>query len=163
MDTCAVKRNRQSSSAPAACKHTHGCLFHGNISTHPGPSNVDRPMTSRLAMCSLHCWLSKMVATFIIASYPNLQPNSNDTTIVLLAQILQQLATFTNGTPSPSTLTLPMISRTNALDRSCISMASSSAKFPWVKVPPLTVWGIAQGDFLQSANSLCCCRYCGCV
>ena len=108
------KKNRQSSSAPAACKHTHGCLFHGNISTHPGPSNADRSMTSRLVMRSPHCWLSKTVATFIVASYPNLQPNSNDTAVVLPAQILQQLAAFANGTPS--TLTLPVISRTNALD-----------------------------------------------
>ncbi|KAI0048836.1 hypothetical protein FA95DRAFT_1490240, partial [Auriscalpium vulgare] len=42
-----------------------------------------------------------IVAAFIIESYKNLQPNPADTTVVILAQLSQQLATSTNTTPSP--------------------------------------------------------------
>ena len=50
---------------------------------------------------------SATVATFIVASYPSLQPNSSDTAVLLLTQISQQLSAFSNGTPSPPPLTLP--------------------------------------------------------
>ena len=55
----------------------------------------------------IHRLFSATVATSIVASYPNLQPNSSDTTVLLLAQISQQLATLANGPPSPSAVTLP--------------------------------------------------------
>ncbi|KAI9439503.1 hypothetical protein H4582DRAFT_1797974, partial [Lactarius indigo] len=49
---------------------------------------------------------SATVAAFIIESYKQLQPNSSDTTVLLLAQISQQLAALSNGTfiTIPSTL-----------------------------------------------------------
>jgi hypothetical protein len=47
------------------------------------------------------------VATFIVASYPSLQPSPSDTTNLLLIQISQQLTALSNGTPSPAPLTLP--------------------------------------------------------
>ena len=45
------------------------------------------------------------MATFIVASYPTLQRNPADTTVLLLSQISQQLAALSNGTPSPTLLT----------------------------------------------------------
>ena len=45
------------------------------------------------------------MATFIVASYPSLQPSPSDTTVFLLSQISQQLAALSNGTPSPTLLT----------------------------------------------------------
>ncbi len=50
---------------------------------------------------------SATVAAFIIESYKQLQPNSSDTTILLLAQISQQLAALSNGTPISIPSTLP--------------------------------------------------------
>ena len=45
---------------------------------------------------------SGTVASFIIASYPNLSPDSSDTTNALLTQISQQLVNVSNGTPLAS-------------------------------------------------------------
>jgi Family of unknown function (DUF6535) len=42
---------------------------------------------------------SATVATFIIESYKQLQPSSSDTTVLLLAQISQQLTALSSGTP----------------------------------------------------------------
>ncbi|KAH9173773.1 hypothetical protein EDB89DRAFT_1834628, partial [Lactarius sanguifluus] len=50
---------------------------------------------------------SATVATFIVASYQSLQPNSSDTAVLLLSQISQQLTALANGTPSPPPLSLP--------------------------------------------------------
>ncbi|KAH9053812.1 hypothetical protein EDB87DRAFT_159792 [Lactarius vividus] len=50
---------------------------------------------------------SATVATFIVASYQSLQPNSSDTAVLLLSQISLQLTALANGTPSPPPLTLP--------------------------------------------------------
>ncbi|KAF8266272.1 hypothetical protein EI94DRAFT_1586334, partial [Lactarius quietus] len=50
---------------------------------------------------------SATVATFIVASYPSLQPNSSETAVLLLTQISQQLYALSNGSPSPAPLTLP--------------------------------------------------------
>lgn len=50
---------------------------------------------------------SATVATFIVASYQNLQPNSSDNAVLLLSQISLQLAALSSGTPSPTPLTLP--------------------------------------------------------
>ncbi len=47
------------------------------------------------------------MATFIVASYQSLQPNSSDTAVLLLSQISQQLSALANGTPSPAPLALP--------------------------------------------------------
>ena len=64
----------------------------------------------------IHRLFSVTVATSIVASYPNLQPNSSDTTVLLLAQILQQLAALANGPPSPSAVTL----RRHPPQRNCL-------------------------------------------
>ena len=45
---------------------------------------------------------SGTVASFIIASYPNLSPDSSDTTNALLTQISQQLVNISNGAPLAS-------------------------------------------------------------
>ncbi|KAF8261791.1 hypothetical protein EI94DRAFT_1507402, partial [Lactarius quietus] len=45
---------------------------------------------------------SGTVASFIIASYPNLSPDSSDTTNALLTQITRQLVNISNGTPLTS-------------------------------------------------------------
>jgi hypothetical protein len=45
---------------------------------------------------------SATVTVFIIGSYKQLQPNSSDTVILLLAQISHQLAALSSGLPSPS-------------------------------------------------------------
>ncbi|KAI0069180.1 hypothetical protein BV25DRAFT_1788559, partial [Artomyces pyxidatus] len=45
---------------------------------------------------------SATVSAFIVESYKNLQPDSGDTAVVLLAQISQQLAASTNGTRLPA-------------------------------------------------------------
>jgi hypothetical protein len=45
---------------------------------------------------------SGTVASFIIASYPNLSPDSSDTTNAILTQISQQLVSISNGTPLTS-------------------------------------------------------------
>ncbi|KAF8266282.1 hypothetical protein EI94DRAFT_217344 [Lactarius quietus] len=50
---------------------------------------------------------SATVAAFIIESYKQLQPNSGDTTVLLLAQISQQLAALSNGTSISIPSTLP--------------------------------------------------------
>ncbi|KAH8983946.1 hypothetical protein EDB86DRAFT_2746910, partial [Lactarius hatsudake] len=50
---------------------------------------------------------SATVAAFIIESYKQLQPNSSDTTVLLLAQISQQLAALSNGTSISIPFTLP--------------------------------------------------------
>lgn len=50
---------------------------------------------------------SATVAAFIIESYKQLQPNSSDTTVLLLAQISQQLAALSNGTSISIPSTLP--------------------------------------------------------
>jgi hypothetical protein len=49
---------------------------------------------------------SVTVTAFIIESYKQLRPDSGDTIVLLLAQISQQLAALSNGTPIsiPSTL-----------------------------------------------------------
>ncbi len=47
------------------------------------------------------------MATFLVASYQTLQPNSSDTAVLLLSQISQQLVALSNGTRSPAPLTLP--------------------------------------------------------
>jgi len=46
------------------------------------------------------------VAAFIVVSYPQLQPNPNDITNQLLAQISQQLSALPNGTPISAPLTV---------------------------------------------------------
>ncbi|KAH9957142.1 hypothetical protein BC827DRAFT_722637 [Russula dissimulans] len=46
------------------------------------------------------------VAAFIVVSYPQLQPNPNDITNQLLAQISQQLSAFPNGTSISTPLTV---------------------------------------------------------
>ncbi|KAF8266281.1 hypothetical protein EI94DRAFT_217343 [Lactarius quietus] len=50
---------------------------------------------------------SATVASFIIESYQQLQPDSGDTTVLLLAQISQQLAALSNGTSISIPSTLP--------------------------------------------------------
>ncbi|KAH8991296.1 hypothetical protein EDB92DRAFT_690566 [Lactarius akahatsu] len=50
---------------------------------------------------------SATVAAFIIESYKQLQANSSDTTVLLLAQISQQLAALSNGTSISIPSTLP--------------------------------------------------------
>ena len=50
---------------------------------------------------------SATVAAFIIESYKQLQPDSGDTTVLLLAQISQQLAALSNGTSISIPSTLP--------------------------------------------------------
>ncbi|KAI9511927.1 hypothetical protein F5148DRAFT_974518 [Russula earlei] len=50
---------------------------------------------------------SATVAAFIIESYKQLQPSSSDVTVLLLAQISQQLATLNSGTPPSIPLALP--------------------------------------------------------
>ncbi|KAI0245799.1 hypothetical protein BJV78DRAFT_1107315, partial [Lactifluus subvellereus] len=47
------------------------------------------------------------VAAFIIESYKQLQPNSSDTTVLLLAQISQQLTALFSGTPIPVSSSQP--------------------------------------------------------
>jgi Family of unknown function (DUF6535) len=46
------------------------------------------------------------VASFILVSYQDLQPNPSDTTNQLLSQISQQLFALSNGTPLPAPLTV---------------------------------------------------------
>ena len=50
---------------------------------------------------------SATVASFIIESYKQLQPDSGNTTVLLLAQISQQLAALSNGTSISIPSTLP--------------------------------------------------------
>ncbi|KAH9992211.1 hypothetical protein BJV74DRAFT_726936, partial [Russula compacta] len=50
-------------------------------------------------VCRTTGLFSATVAAFIIESYQQLQPSSSDTTVLLLAQISQQLAALSSGTP----------------------------------------------------------------
>ena len=87
----------------------HGDSWAGNtdgvlvfVRVHPPLFQIEFVLNSRQTGL-----FSATVATFIVASYPSLQPNSSDTAVLLLTQISQQLAALTSGTPSPAPLTLP--------------------------------------------------------
>ncbi|KAI0054493.1 hypothetical protein BV25DRAFT_1816980, partial [Artomyces pyxidatus] len=62
---------------------------------------------------------SATVAAFIIESYKSLQPDSGDTTVLLLSQISQQLAAAANGTrlslPSPGPDSAPFHAASSSL------------------------------------------------
>ncbi|KAI0061274.1 hypothetical protein BV25DRAFT_1769237, partial [Artomyces pyxidatus] len=62
---------------------------------------------------------SATVAAFIIESYKTLQPDSGDTTVLLLTQISQQLAAAANGTrfplPSPGPDNAPFHAASSSL------------------------------------------------
>ncbi|KAI0290227.1 hypothetical protein BC826DRAFT_885055, partial [Russula brevipes] len=63
---------------------------------------------------------SATVASFILVSYQGLQPNPNDVTNLLLAQISQQLSALSNG----SSLSVPL----NVADRSSFQPSASAVR-----------------------------------